>query len=327
MNNLLPLETPEAFVSPLLELREYYARVVKEYESLYRQAREQLDHVEALLSNSSPDSDSCPNLAKLKMLPQGSTSYEEGSFVSPDDESLTSSTPAPSPEANDWEIDNSTATTTKVPPPPEESTTKVPDIPMLGEYQSHSRMTAIKQLLEEHIGTVCHIDFIVRSLYGELEPTVFKVVKARVQSSLTQGRERRVWWAIPDEPGCYTLDISLVTSNQTKLYSQKDRYQQKKPQRISQTNFIPMLPEFEGKFLIDALSDFLEKHSGQVFSVGEIITGIYGQLHDQQVREVKTKVLNELSRGYRTGRFSRVPDKIGFYTWDSQLMLAVSRRK
>ena len=86
-----------------------------------------------------------------------------------------------------------------------------------------------------------------------------------------------------------------------------------------------MRKEFEGQFLIDALSNFLEKHSGRVFSVREIIIGIYGELNEQEVREVKTKVLNELSRGYRTGRFSRVPDKIGFYTWDSQLMLEGSK--
>ncbi|MDZ8186892.1 MAG: hypothetical protein RMX96_18835 [Nostoc sp. ChiSLP02] len=32
----------------------------------------------------------------------------------------------------------------------------------------------------------------VRSLYGELEPKVWKVVKGRVHSTLTQGRERDI---------------------------------------------------------------------------------------------------------------------------------------
>ncbi|MEA5579860.1 hypothetical protein VB620_00715 [Nodularia harveyana UHCC-0300] len=331
MNNLLPLGTPEAFVSPLLELRDYYTSLVKEYESLYTQAREQLDHVDALLSNSSSYADASAYLTKFKMLPEVSSSYQEDSLLSRPDQSTDSLTP----DSDDREIDNSPATTPEIAEPPTSATSlnsqyrskKVSDVPMLPEYQSQSRMTAIKHLLKSHLGSVCHIDFIVRSLYGDLEPTIFKVVKARVQSSLTQGRERGAWWGIPDEPGCYTLDLSLVTSNHTKRYSQNGKNNKKKTQTISQTNFIPMLPEFEGNFLIDALSDFLEKHSGTVFSVAEIITGLYGELDDQQVREVKTKVLNELSRGYRTGRFSRVPDKIGFYTWDSKLMLAVSRTR
>ncbi|GAX34444.1 hypothetical protein [Nodularia sp. NIES-3585] len=324
MNNFLPLEPPEALLSPLLELRDYYARLVGEYESLYSQARSRLDHVDALLSNGS-SSDAIAQLENVQMRHQLSPQATKDSFSSVPDQSLNS---------NQSEFQNSdkleTDTTTEIP----ESTTgaesqdksiKVPDIPMLPEYQPQSRMEAIKSLLHEHLGTVCHIDFIVRSLYGELEPPIFKVVKGRVQSSLTQGRERRVWFGIPDEPGCYTLNLSLVTSNKTKGYSQTAKYNQKKPLPTANSNVVPMLAEFEGQFLIDALSDFLEKHSGSVFSVAQIITGLFGELDEQGVREVKTKVLNELSRGYRTGRFSRVPEKIGYYTWDSKLMLKSSR--
>ncbi len=310
MNNFLPSKPPQAFISPLLELRDYYARLVEEYESLYTQARSQLNHVDALLSNWSSLSDTNGNGKTVKMLREASASPPP-----PDP------TEAEFSDSNDWERDDLEAITTESP----DKSIKVPDIPMLPEYQPQSRMEAIKSLLEEHIGTVCHIDFIVRSLYGELEPSIFKVVKGRVQSSLTQGRERKAWWGIPDEPGCYTLNLSLVNSNQTKGYSHPDKYKKKKPLPSSNKNVVSMLAEFEGKFLIDALSDFLEKYSGRVFSVAEIITGLYGELDDQQVREVKTKVLNELSRGYRTGRFSRVPDKIGYYTWDSKFMLGVSR--
>ena len=321
MNNLLPLEPPEAFLSPLLELRDYYAGLVEEYESLYSQARSQLDHVDALLSNGSCSSEVNANGAKVKMLPEFSSSPPgKDSLLSVPDQTL-KSTKSEFPDSNNLERDNSDATITDS----QDQSIKVPDIPMLPEYQPQTRMEAIKSLLHKHLGTVCHIDFIVRSLYGDLDPPIFKVVKGRVQSSLTQGRERKAWWGIPDEPGCYTLNLSLVNSNKTKGYSQTGKYNRKKPLPSANTNVVPMLPEFEGQFLIDALSDFLEKHSGRVFSVADIITGLFGELDEQGVREVKTKVLNELSRGYRTGRFSRVPERIGYYTWDSKLMLEVSR--
>lgn len=319
MNNLLPLEPPEDFLAPLLELREYYARLVKEYETLYTQAREQLNHVDALLSNwSGPDVNA--NLARLEMLPAADLSSEKDSLLSVADETVDFDQ-SELEQSNKWQIDRKIQELGNS----QDQSIRVPDLPMVPEYQTQSRMEAIKSLLQEHIGTVCHIDFIVRSLYGDLEPSIFKVVKGRVQSSLTQGRERRVWSSIPDEPGCYTLDLSLVKSNKTKSYSHAGKDQKRKLVPTPQTNVIPMRKEFEGQFLIDALSNFLEKYSGRVFSVREIIIGIYGELNEQEVREVKTKVLNELSRGYRTGRFSRVPDKIGFYTWDSQLMLEGSR--
>ncbi|WP_073634768.1 hypothetical protein [Scytonema sp. HK-05] len=190
------------------------------------------------------------------------------------------------------------------------------DVPMLPEYQVLTRMQAIEKILRDHIGTVCHIDFIVRSLFGDLEPSVFKVVKSRVQSSLTHGKEKGYWAAFPDEPGCYTLDLNLVTPPNGKVKSNSIKPKRKKPFLLSKAKRVPMLPEFEGKFLIDAICILLQRNSGKIFSVAEVITGLYGELNAEQLREIKTAVHNELSRGHRIGRFSRVPHKIGCYTWD-----------
>jgi hypothetical protein len=83
-------------------------------------------------------------------------------------------------------------------------------IEMLPPYQGMNRMEALSLLLTEHSGTVLHLGFIVHSLYGELEPSLFKVIKTRVASSLTQGVEQRLWARVTDSPGCYTLDLKLV---------------------------------------------------------------------------------------------------------------------
>jgi hypothetical protein len=86
------------------------------------------------------------------------------------------------------------------------------------------------------------------------------------------------------------------------------------------STIIPLLKQFEGQFVVDAISLFLEQHRGQIFTVNEVIQGIYGNLDDQQIAQIKNKTLNELSRGHRTGRFSRVPNKVGFYTWNANLL-------
>ncbi|MBN3869308.1 hypothetical protein [Nostoc sp. JL33] len=338
------LESPPAtFVSPLLELRDYYARLTEEYERLFVQARIQLDHVEALLSNWS-FSDANKQISRLTAADETSNLSQEGSLVflsSLDDidENIGESVQSERKDSNKVEIDNSfSAVDTKEIQPlttsPDieistennDNSTKVAEIPMLPQYDhALSRMEAIKQLLQEQIGTVCHIDFIVRSLYGELDSNLFKVVKGRVQSSLTQGRERNYWSTIPDEPGCYTLDLSLVVPSNGNGVSKSIKNKKKKP-FVPPAKAVPMLKAFEGQFLIDALTSLLEENPGKVFSVAEVIAGIYGELNSQQLREIKNKVLNELSRGYRTGRFSRVPNQIGFYTWDSNLILEGSSR-
>ena len=192
---------------------------------------------------------------------------------------------------------------------------KVPDIPMVSEYESLTRMQAIEKLLQENIGAVCHTDFVVRSLYGDLEPNIFKIVKRRVQSSLRYGKDKTYWSAVPEEPGCYTFDLEKLPLKKGKAKS-KAKQKKRKPFVLPKVRRIPMLRAYEGKFLIDAISDFLEENQGTIFSVADIISGLYGDLDDQQLREIKSAVLNETSRGYRIGRFSRVPKKIGYYTWD-----------
>ncbi|MEH2211086.1 hypothetical protein [Nostoc sp.] len=336
---------PGTFLSPLLELRDYYARLTEEYERLFVQARSQLDHVEALLSNWS-FSDTNKQISRLTATDETSNLSGESSlrFLSPLDDigeiNLVESLESVQKDLERVEISNSfsaavdtkesqsqtTSTDPKIALENNDSSTKVVEIPMLPQYQhAISRMEAIKQLLQEQIGTVCHIDFIVRSLYGELDSNLFKVVKGRVQSSLTQGRERNYWVTIPDEPGCYTLDLSLVAPSNRNGASRNIKNKNKKP-FVPPTKTVPMLNAFEGQFLIDALTSLLKQNPGKVFSVAEVIAGIYGELDSQQIREIKNKVLNELSRGYRTGRFARVPNQIGFYTWDSNLILKGSSR-
>lgn len=323
---------PQALLSPLLELRDHYAHITKEYERLYTEARSQLDHVEALLSSWSP-SDTNNQLSILEAVHETATPLpgEKLLSLSPagiSDIDLVESVGSDPIDSNNLKLDTSASTTNtneyqnlSTTPESNDYSGKILDIPILPEYQALTRMEAIKKLLQEHIGTVCHIDFVVRSLYGELDPHVFKVVKGRVQSSLTQGRERNNWFAIPEEPGCYTLDLGLLTSSNGTNGHSKTVKHKKKPLIFPKTKIVPMLSAFEGQFLIDAISSLLKKHSGKIFTVAEVIAGLYGDIDAEEIREIKSKVLNELSRGYRTGRFSKVPDKIGLYTWDVKLAL------
>jgi hypothetical protein len=325
---------PDIFIAPLLELRDYYAGLVEEYQQLFVQARSQLNHTEALLSHWALPEHSqqlsslgeaeeiratAPDSSRLLL---SSDQTSECNFLKPRESQL----PRQKPEKLEINPPQSPTIELADAQKPDTSVTsyddfvKGADIPMLPHHQTLTRMEALKKLLYEYAGSVCHIDFIVRSLYGELESSIFKVVKGRVQSSLTQGRERGYWSAIPNEPGCYTLTLSLLNPNSSNGFSQSLKSKRKKPFILSKTKVVPMLTAFEGQFLIDAITAFLEQNPGRVLSVNEIVQGIYGELDAQELREVKNKVLNELSRGHRTGRFSRVPHQIGFYTWDASMI-------
>lgn len=345
---------PDTYLSPLLELRDYYARIVEEYERLYTQARSHLNHVEALLSNWS-NLDTSNKIVRTDVTDETLARQAEEILsldsISDADNDFLESTKALSPDSKlpdspkleplqlsfaiadrqesesakpeSAQSESATTDSSESSVEAREQSIKGQDFPMLPEYRDCiNRIEAIKRVLQAYSGTVCHIDFIVRSLYGDLDPSIFKVVKGRVQSSLTQGKGSS-WSAIPDEPGCYTLDLKLLNANShasTKTLSQK----KKKPIILPKTKIVPMLRAYEGQFLIDAITSLLRQNSGKVFTVAEVIAGLYGELDADGLREVKSKVLNELSRGYRTGRFSRVPEKVGLYTWDTNLMRARS---
>ncbi|WP_016951931.1 hypothetical protein [Anabaena sp. PCC 7108] len=333
MNPKEQLQPPsDVFITPLLELRDYYAGLAQEYQRLFIEARSQLDHVESLLSNWS-DTDDNEQFSQLE------SANPEGSFLflSSDDTSnldFLESLESELANLDQVEIDYSTPPTTEkeqshlssIPSENDDHFIKRAEVPMLPQYQALTRMEALKKLLHEYAGTVCHIDFIVRSLYGDLEPTIFRVVKGRVQSSLTQGRERGYWSAIPNEPGCYTLVLSLLAPNHHHSFPQSVKTRKKKSFILPKSEVVPMLKAFDGQFLIDAITSFLQQNPRRIFSVNEIVNGIYGDIDSQQLREVKNKVLNELSRGHRTGRFSRVPNQIGFYTWDAKTILQKTSR-
>jgi hypothetical protein len=310
---------PDVFITPLLELRDYYGSLAQEYQRLFIEARSQLDNVESLLSTWSypHDNEQVEAAEEDSLLLLSANQSSRVEYL----DSLESEIP----KSDSFKVDHSLSEVSNsgnFSCQRRHYVGKGEDVPMLAQYENMTRMEALKKLLREYVGTVCHIDFIVRSLYGNLESTIFKVVKGRVQSSLTQGRESGYWSAIPDEPGCYTLDVNSLGPIQGKGISRSIKSTKtNKHFTRPQMKVVPMLAQFDGQFLIDALTLFLEQNAGRIFNVNEIVNGIYGHLDAEEVREVKNKVLNELSRGHRTGRFVRVPNQIGLYTWDMNMIV------
>ncbi|MBW4617696.1 MAG: hypothetical protein KME21_31805, partial [Desmonostoc vinosum HA7617-LM4] len=315
---------PQNLVLPLLELRDYCVRQLEEYERLYNKARSQLDHVEALLSNWTTKSNVNDKQPALETV---------GEAVAPDvqdiaeaDLDLVEPIESEVDQAKNLEIDNqhqspevdSELAAFKEEKLEDNQQTSLlgVEIPMLSQYASLTRSEAIEQLLREHAGTVWHIDAIVEALYGELDKDVFKVAKDRVQSTLTHGRKSKRWSLVPNNPGHYTLVLSLLPDKPTIHNLRQSKRQNQQPYVVPKAPSVPMLKAYEGQFLIDAVSSFLEQNAGKVFKVESIITGVYGELDTQSIAQVKSSVLKELSRGHGTGRFTRVPGEIGIYTWD-----------
>ncbi len=202
----------------------------------------------------------------------------------------------------------------------------VQGVEMLPNYQGMNGIDALSLLLTEHSGTVLHLDFIVRSLYGQLEPSLFKVIKNRVGSSLLMGVEQQLWARVADSPGCYTFDLSLVepASPPPAFRSSSGGLSRRK----TKSSFVKlpslMLPPYRRQSLKAALASLLESHPGKIYCIDDFIALLFGTVEPSQKGRVRDAVVKGLSQGKRDGRFESVPGSKGCYTLSISLLEAHS---
>jgi hypothetical protein len=181
-------------------------------------------------------------------------------------------------------------------------------------------------LFAEHSGTVLHLDFIVRSLYGELEPELFKVIKNRVGSSLLMGVEQKLWARVTDSPGCYTRENKLVEPASPPPV--KRSAQGRLSHRNRNSSYFKlsslMLPPYRGQSLKVALVSLLEANPGEIYYIDDVIALLFGEVEASQTGRVRDTVTKMLSQGKLSGRFESVPGKKGCYTLSCSLLEAQS---
>lgn len=83
-------------------------------------------------------------------------------------------------------------------------------VELLPEHQGTQRLKLIERLLEQNSGIALHVEYIVRSLYGALDPGAFRVAKGRVMNVLKRGQNEELWDKVPDQRGYYTIDLALL---------------------------------------------------------------------------------------------------------------------
>jgi len=202
----------------------------------------------------------------------------------------------------------------------------VEDVEMLPTYQGINQIEALSLLLGEHSGTVLHLEFIVRSLYGELEPSLLKVIKNRVGSSLKRGVEQQLWARVADSPGCYTKDLSLVEPAEppqvTRSGEGRLSHRKRKSSFFKLSSL--MLPAYRGQSLKTAVASVIESHPGKIYCIDDLMALLFGSVEASQKGRVRGSVIKGLSDGKQEGRFESVPGAKGCYTLSISLLEASS---
>lgn len=69
-------------------------------------------------------------------------------------------------------------------------------------------VSQIAEILETNRGKMLHLDFLVRKLYGWLESENLKSAQTITKKLLEFGVAEGKWFAVPDSPNCWTIDLN-----------------------------------------------------------------------------------------------------------------------
>ncbi len=159
--------------------------------------------------------------------------------------------------------------------------------PLLPQYQHLNKSEAVEKLLQENMGNILHVDYIVRSLYGLLESELFKIERQKIYETMSKGVAKRFWDKVPDQPGCYTIDLKLVDNEEQSTKSKDDE-----PQAKSTKNNQPIevLPAYQQLSSTKAVETVLRENAGLVMDSEKIARILYGDLEAEDFTKVKGKV-------------------------------------
>ncbi len=181
--------------------------------------------------------------------------------------------------------------------------------PLLPQYEHLSKSEAVEKLLQDDIGHILHIEYIIRSLYGELDPESVKAEKNRLYDTLLKGVEKGLWDKVPDQPGCYTIDFKLV---ELETDVKKPNPKQQNKSKIDLTSFMP--PQYQNSNFTQAVEAVLQEHAGQAMNSEKIAQVLFNEAESDIFAAAKSRIGKVLWSGANQGRWQGIPGKLGVYT-------------
>lgn len=317
-------------IESLLQLRAHYQTLYAQQQQQAQNAKEQIAHINALLADQlvlqhNEQQIAFESTTIQKQLNEGLTLITDEddrlSLQQQDAQELPHpqiQTSVSTPEAQHLESDIAIKLPdlehqTTSAPPPQSRFLKTPLVP---QYQHLTKSEAVEQLLQKNEGSILHVDYIIRALHGELDAEDLKAEKLRMNDTLRKGVEKGLWDKVPDSPGCYTSDSTLVEQG-TKGTQTNSRQNQDNqlPKRISNNESEPpLLPRYRGMSFTGAVTTVIQEKAGEILTPEIVAKELYGDIAGKALTQAKGKVGKTLWNGAKQGRWQSVPGQLGMYT-------------
>ena len=190
--------------------------------------------------------------------------------------------------------------------------------PMKSEYQNLTKIQAVEKLLRENQGKILTVEYIIWSLYDDMNAEAVKAEKPRIYDTLGQGMEKGLWEKVPDQPACYTYRLSLVeptadSDATTKSNSRLAVSSRRRPSRRGRSD--DMLPRYNHLSLTAAVEVVVNEHPGEVITTEKVAKELYGEdIEGRALIKAKDRIGKTLWGGATQGRWQRIPGRLGCYT-------------
>jgi hypothetical protein len=279
----------QQFVDNLMELRSHCRTLLEEQQQKAAHLREQMNHVNALLTDQ----------VTLQHHGEQPVSIQAASIEQKQQQALTGAIDGSKSE----QVENSDS----------ESPSQFPPLttPLLLKYSSLTKNQAVEKLLQEKKGNILHIDYIIRTLYGELSPDETKAEKPRMYDTLKKGVAKGQWDSVPDSPGCYTINLKLIEPELDKNEPKSSKHEEGR--RISKSPD-EMLDRYRNLSLIEAVEQVVQESAGQILTTEKVAQALYGgKLEGYALTKAKERIGKTLWYGARQGFWQRVPQQLGCY--------------
>lgn len=196
---------------------------------------------------------------------------------------------------------------------------------MLPKYQDLTKTEAVEHLLREHEGTILHVEYIIRALYGELATEAIKAEKPRIYDTLSRGVEKGLWDKVPDQASCYTIDLDLLELEPSKkAQSGKTRLQPRQSTRGLRSE--EMLPQYRHLNFTEAVAAMVNESAGQILTTEQVAQALYGEISGQALTKAKDRIGKTLWSGAKQDKWQRVPGQLGRYTLNLNLINSKSAK-
>jgi len=114
--------------------------------------------------------------------------------------------------------------------------------------------------------------------------------------------------------GGRTKSKAMENASITKVAGRRKNLPEVPKRRRNSLRDLKMRSPYQGSTMMNAISKVLKEREGEFVNADLVIKALYGELPSDTFRLVKERVTKSLSKGKIDGLWERVPDQTGYYT-------------